>query len=217
MILGFKDEFVPLVEDGSKTHSIRAGERWRVGMRADLFEKTRQPKIFALRATKIPEGCICHGDGLHGMVCEAQIHAPAKLKYERFQVGGMRLLFRAEVVRVERIQIRVRHANLAYARPYLEFRIEGIELSRDEAEAFAWRDGFRKPENMFRGGSLQQMYAFWRREHGAEIDTNVFHGQLIHWDYAQRFTDRRKPQPAVTMAKALAWGRKFESLPNVRS
>ena len=28
MNLGFKDQFVPYVEDGSKTHSIRAGERW---------------------------------------------------------------------------------------------------------------------------------------------------------------------------------------------
>lgn len=42
MILGFKDRFVPYVEEGSKTHTIRAGERWAAGMRADLFARPRQ-------------------------------------------------------------------------------------------------------------------------------------------------------------------------------
>jgi hypothetical protein len=45
MILGFKDRFVPLVKEGSKTHSIRAygGRRpWRVGDRADCCARPRQ-------------------------------------------------------------------------------------------------------------------------------------------------------------------------------
>lgn len=42
MILGFKDQFVPYVLEGSKTHTIRAGDRWRAGMRADLFSRPRQ-------------------------------------------------------------------------------------------------------------------------------------------------------------------------------
>jgi len=42
VILGFKDQFVPYVREGSKTHSVRSGGRWKVGMRADLFEKVRQ-------------------------------------------------------------------------------------------------------------------------------------------------------------------------------
>ena len=37
MILGFKDRFVPMVEDGSKRHTIRAGKRWKVGISADLY------------------------------------------------------------------------------------------------------------------------------------------------------------------------------------
>lgn len=42
MILGFKDRFVAFVLDGSKRHTIRAGGRWRAGMRADLFSRPRQ-------------------------------------------------------------------------------------------------------------------------------------------------------------------------------
>lgn len=42
MVLGFKRRFEPLVVDGSKRHSIRAGERWRPGMICDCFVDPRQ-------------------------------------------------------------------------------------------------------------------------------------------------------------------------------
>jgi len=42
VLLGFKDRFEPMVLDGSKTHSIREGDRWRVGFRADLYVRPRQ-------------------------------------------------------------------------------------------------------------------------------------------------------------------------------
>lgn len=42
MILGFKNQFEPYILDGTKTHTIRAGVRWRPGMRADLFVRPRQ-------------------------------------------------------------------------------------------------------------------------------------------------------------------------------
>jgi hypothetical protein len=42
VILGFKDRFVAFVENGTKTHSIRAGNRWKVGMRADLYRESRR-------------------------------------------------------------------------------------------------------------------------------------------------------------------------------
>lgn len=53
MNLGFKDWFIPYIEDGSKTHTIRAGKRWRVGMRADLFANMRQPKRFDKKGRQI--------------------------------------------------------------------------------------------------------------------------------------------------------------------
>lgn len=52
MMLGFKDRFLPMIEDGSKTHTIRAGARWKAGMRADLYARPRQKGMRLLfRAT----------------------------------------------------------------------------------------------------------------------------------------------------------------------
>lgn len=42
MTMGFKDRFVLKVRRGWKRHSIRKGNRWRVGMRVDAYEKPRQ-------------------------------------------------------------------------------------------------------------------------------------------------------------------------------
>lgn len=42
MNLGFKDRFEPMVLDGTKRHTIRAGNRWKAGMRADLYVRPRQ-------------------------------------------------------------------------------------------------------------------------------------------------------------------------------
>lgn len=42
MLLGFNRRFAPFVEDGSKTHTIRAGKRWRPGMRCDCYVDPRQ-------------------------------------------------------------------------------------------------------------------------------------------------------------------------------
>lgn len=181
MNLGFADQFVPFVEDGTKTHSIRAGNRWKVGMRADCYARPRQK--------------------------------------------GMRLLFRAPVVRVERVVIRCTNepprdwdgpdAAPLHLRTSIE--IEGCKLTDDELDLFAWRDGFRHPLSERHGkgyGSFFLMVDFWRRTHkfGKRVDMfryetegpaeDNFHGQIIHWDYAAR---------CVAMAKRtleLVW--KFE-------
>lgn len=135
MILGFKDRFVPFVEDGSKTHTIRAGERWRVGMRADLFARPRQK--------------------------------------------GMRLLFRAPVVRVQPIHIE----RLPPFGP-LRVTVEGVDLSPDELNSFFWRDGFRDEGFPAPAG---QAALFWSEQ----LRDGPFVGQLIHWDYSRRFTDKK--------------------------
>lgn len=128
MILGFKDRFIPFIEDGSKTHTIRAGNRWKAGMRADLYAKPRQK--------------------------------------------GMRLIFRAEVVKVERISIVSLHGSIGIS-------ISGIGLTWDEANLLAYRDGFRE----FRGiQPIDVMARFWRATH--ELP---FTGQIIHWDYHERY------------------------------
>lgn len=136
MNLGFKDRFVPMVEEGSKRHSIRAGARWKAGMRADLYARPRQK--------------------------------------------GMRLLFRAIVLKVEPITLYQRWVteepgNLDTT---IKVRIDGVLLEPSEAEAFFRRDGFRDSER----SAIEQAHGFWYGD-------LPFTGQLIHWDYENRFTD----------------------------
>lgn len=45
MILGFKRRFERFVLDGSKTHTIRAGNRWKVGDRCDCYVDPRQKSM----------------------------------------------------------------------------------------------------------------------------------------------------------------------------
>lgn len=130
MILGFKDRFVPYVMDGSKRHTIRAGNRWRAGMRADLFARPRQK--------------------------------------------GMRLLFRAPVVKVEEILIR------AIGASGIHVVIDDLPLTQDETESLFERDGFRK--SLVAGTSSEQALSFWRNR-------LPFAGQIIHWDYERRQVD----------------------------
>lgn len=172
MILAFRDQFVPYVLDGSKTHSIRAGKRWREGMRVDLYEKSRQRKKFELKLSGGSKGCICHGDGLFGMKCTAKEHSV----YEQVQVAGMRLLFRAPLRRVEGIKISIEKYHRpdgAIWRPQVV--ISETILTLDETELFFWRDGFRGTHM----SACQQAMAHWRGKF-------PFSGQLIHWDYEAR-------------------------------
>ncbi len=48
MILGFKRRFARYVREGSKTHTIRAGERWKVGDRCDCYVDPRQTTMTLL-------------------------------------------------------------------------------------------------------------------------------------------------------------------------
>lgn len=43
MILGFKSDFVPLIEAGTKVHTIRSGSRWQVGQTIHFYTNVRQP------------------------------------------------------------------------------------------------------------------------------------------------------------------------------
>ncbi len=170
MILGFKKQFVPYVLDGSKRHTIRAGDRWRVGMRADLYEESRRPK-----------------------------------KYDESgaQVSGMRLLFRDQVTKVEPIVIEHRANRHAYRETWANtfIRIADVELSpcSDEADLFAWHDGFRPWKDDPRNSTMSfvHMVEFWEREHGFGRRIHRFDGQVVYWDYEQRFMDvpKKAKQP----------------------
>lgn len=83
--------------------------------------------------------------------------------------GGLRtkhtvLLGRWPCVKVERIIV----FNLAPAR----IEVNGEELSQDEIEQLAKRDGFK---------DWKEMADFWREEHALP-----FHGHIIHWNFKEK-------------------------------
>lgn len=137
MLLGFRRRFAPFVEEGSKTHTIRA-------------KRKRPPRV--------GETCHCYVDP---------------------RQKTMRLLGRWACVRVEDIRITVfRHAYANIGRVW----IEGIELSLDEANALAWRDGFRGHGT---SEAFAEMVSYWMKLHpevrrGCQYD---FRGDVIHWRY----------------------------------
>jgi hypothetical protein len=155
MLLGFKKLFAPFVEEGSKTHTIRA-------------------------IRKIPPrvGEICH--------C-----------YTGLRTKKVKLLGRWPCVRVEPVNIEFVHCGLAYI---LQITIAGEVLSNDEAENFAWRDGFR-PEKFARTGmaALDLMAGFWEQEHGLSFGSAPFEGTLIHWEFKPG-TANAKPKAAKRRA-----------------
>lgn len=200
MNLGFQDQFIPMVEDGSKTHTIRGGQRWKVGMRADLFRESRRTKVYELREKPGDADCICSEPGtllknskrVYGRpLCSAEHHN----RYEQVQVSGMRLIFRAPVVRVQEIRFEVwgpAHINYLDAERLLAERIavyiDGEELGSDELDLFAWRDGFRpwKDDPTLTTMAFDHMALFWQRRHKI-CEKREWRGQIVHWDYAARF------------------------------
>lgn len=153
MMLGFKRQFAPFVEEGSKTHSVRAkgGRDWKRGEVADCFVDPRQKT--------------------------------------------MRLLGRFPVLRVQPITIR--EVPLVGG---LAIWIDGEPLSYDEANAFAWRDGFRENVDC---DSLEEMARFWRREH--DLGAKPFEGIVIHWQYSKALAGRLATK-AASRAAARALG-----------
>ena len=134
-LYNFKPRFVPMILNGTKSHTIRAPRK-----------HPDQP-----------------GDTMH--------------LYEGLRTKQACLLFRAPCLKVEEIEIGVR----------IGIRLDGEILDLDEANALAWRDGFRESfdDNPANGhwGSLELMLRFWQR-----YNELPFKGQIYHWDYAKRTT-----------------------------
>jgi hypothetical protein len=43
MILGFNEDFIPAIQAGIKVHTIREGQRWRVGDTAEFYARAQAP------------------------------------------------------------------------------------------------------------------------------------------------------------------------------
>jgi hypothetical protein len=93
--------------------------------------------------------------------------------YTGLRQKGAQLLGRWPCVRVQQIRIHPvrRPKGSAW---YLTIAIDGVTLSPDEANTFAWRDGFRPIRTC---DSLIVMGHWW-----ADLGRDeVFTGNLIHW------------------------------------
>ncbi len=66
--------------------------------------------------------------------------------------------------------------------------IEGIELTPQEKDAFAWRDGFRsRGSEASPDGNFEDFTSFWEEQHGRKVHAYIpplvaFEGQVIHWN-----------------------------------
>lgn len=95
--------------------------------------------------------------------------------YARPRQKGMRLIFRAPSVKVERIQVTPVYFGDGGSRAAIA--IEGVWLEDDEREAFAVRDGFR---------DFDDMCEFWK------VNRELpFEGCVIHWDFEKRTMEKR--------------------------
>lgn len=141
---GFKKRFVPHIVDGSKTHTIRD-----------------KPKRYPRRVGEI---CHCY-TGLRQRGPIIQKLASGQVVRQKIKAT---LLGRWKCVKVETIEIEILPAVfLDQAGPVI--RIAGEALSPDEADALAYRDGFRT-------GGFAEMMAFWEGR-------LPFEGNIIHWKF----------------------------------
>lgn len=70
--------------------------------------------------------------------------------------------------------------------------LDGAELSDDEADAFAWRDGFRYQDDpKARYGCFVMMLAYWL-EDGKRFP---FQKQVLHWRFKDRLPDELPKKP----------------------
>ena len=160
MIIGFHQRFWPMVQDGSKTHTVRGRRKQpvKVGDTMHLFGRVRQPGMFllldppphcvAVDTIVIYEDAIFFGDG--------RVESDAEWERLNKAVGD---------------------------RPWRNKRLEGRdfdgvalhEIDIDECNRFAWQDGFREYPNL----AFVEMKGFWYAEHGK--DCFPFCGEVLHW------------------------------------
>lgn len=102
---------------------------------------------------------------------------------------SMRLLGRWPCVKVSQAVIDASRASCRIAcsnallvsrTELVKVTIDGVELSDDEREAFAYRDGFRSPA--FEGRYFTEMIEFWSDR---LILNPIWNGHLIHWNFSR--------------------------------
>lgn len=93
MILGFKQDFVPKIQAGTKIHTIRSGSRWQAGQTIHFFQNVRQPGMHkfhpnllvkSVQQVSISSGHNLFVDGRHLVGSELELFAIR----DGFSTGG---------------------------------------------------------------------------------------------------------------------------------
>jgi hypothetical protein len=102
--------------------------------------------------------------------------------YTNVRQKNMRLLRREWCTRIQVVEIYFRETvpPMSPMSTELVIEIDGVELTRDETESFAWADGFREEHAYRRWSYTTQMGWFWIREHKLFVGER-WTGQLVHW------------------------------------
>ncbi len=159
MLLGFKKQFVPFIESGAKTHTIRA-----------------KRKI----APKVGETCHCY-TGLRQKGARLLGRWPCR-KVDEIRIWQDLGETHLPPGRSPMI------ANLVIDREAEEWpfnfqvTINGEDLDQSERDVLAWQDGFRGADPRNTKGCFEIMIGFWRKEHGKGRKLD-FTGDMIHWEF----------------------------------
>lgn len=165
MMMGFYRHLSPYVREGSKRHTIREGDRWKVGDRADQYIEPRQTNPSEL-IWRVP---VCR---VEHIVIE---RSPTQWTFSFSTTDAMDCDFCGAV--------KVKGHHSCSQGPVI-VSIEGARLADDECSSFLWRDGFRADGVE---GAQAMALEHWRKP---LIKKGEVLGQLIHWLYEHR-TDSR--------------------------
>lgn len=157
----FQQRFVPFVEEGSKTHTIRArrkkgyakkGDRLYLyfGMRTKYCRKIREEICTNVRTIIITATDIY-------LINSRLSDKDAQIEEDHLSKHG---------------------------KPF-----QGIRLDETLRNTLAWHDGFRPEESALEqpGEAFTLMIHFWRQTH--DVTANPFIGDLIEWNPLQKVTE----------------------------
>jgi len=180
MILGFRDQFEPYVLDGTKRHTIRSGERWRPGMRADLFVKVRQKGMRLL--FRVP---VVRVESIH-------IFCDLKTRPDGWPNADVAPLHCKTDIAVEGETLDKSELELFAWRDGFRWRTKPCAHCCNWSACDSLKRCRNATSDAYKGSSFQQMVEFWRKEHGFGTKIREFRGQLIHWDYEGRFIEKAR-------------------------
>jgi hypothetical protein len=145
-----------------------------------ILDGTKTHTIRATRKVSPKPGEICH--------C-----------YTGLRQKGAQLLGRWPCVRVEEIRFELPPGEMEFTPYDVRVFISGQELSCDEKDALALRDGFRPDASNKFLGPFVAMVDFWSENNSALWKDGSWAGNIIHWEFRAPAFDPTHPKAAKSI------------------